>query len=246
MKLSWVLLRDRCEVVVGAAGCPCFLFNSRTKEEEGWELKKSRPKRLTNPHKISTAWKSVKATTKGSEMFDWPAYSLIYQHQMKAWRINTLEYPTFAHTWVIVSQFRAYECYSSSRNSLGFVDWLAVSHCGMPPGGPGLHIHSHAHSQSEHNHHQIDEQEDDECFQFHRKSDFQFNIVIWCALPQPSELCISWQIFGESTEFGSTLPLDWLSLKESYCKILFSWHQRALVGYDAQMINDIEIHVNIG
>ena len=71
----------------------------------------------------------------------------------------------------------------------------------MPPGGPGLHIHSDAHSQSEHNHHQIDEQEEeDECF--HRK----FNIVIWCALPQPSELCISWQIFGGSTESRSTLP----------------------------------------
>ena len=77
----------------------------------------------------------------------------------------------------------------------------------MPPGGPGLHIHSDAHSQSEHNHHQIDEQEEDECFR--RK----FNIVIWCALPQPSELCISWQIFGKSTESRCTLVMTEMVLE---------------------------------
>ena len=68
----------------------------------------------------------------------------------------------------------------------------------MPPGGPRLHIHSDAHSQSEHNHQQSDEQEEEECF--HRKWGFQFNIEIWLVLPQPSQLRISWQIFGESTE----------------------------------------------
>ena len=76
--------------------------------------------------------------------------------------------------------------------------WLPVSHCGMPPGGPRLHIHSDAHSQSEHNHHQSDEQQEEECF--HRKWGFQFNIEIWLVLPQPSQLLILWQIFGESTE----------------------------------------------
>ena len=56
-----------------------------------------------------------------------------------------------------------------------------------------------------HNHHQIDEREDDECF--HRKSGFWFNIVIWWVLPQPSEVRISLQIFGESTESQDFISL---------------------------------------
>ena len=201
MKLGGVFLRDRCEAVVGAAACPCFLFNWEDKRGGGLGIKEIHTKRLKKSTQNINSVEICESHSQGKwtvwlarlpSNLPTPNESLKDKHTGVSYFCTSVghSFSLIPYIWMLFS----------SRNSLGFVDWLAVSHCGMPPGGPGLHIHSDAHSQSEHNHHQIDEQEDDECF--HRK----FNIVIWCALPQPSELRISWQIFGGSTESRSTLP----------------------------------------